>query len=83
MTKVEEVARAIAKIEGYDLPNDMSLPYAPGSRIGKTMSKARAAIEAMREPTIEMRRAGSEAKTSSATAEYRIYAAMIDAALEE
>lgn len=44
---IERVARAIAVAEGFDLPNDMTLPYATGSRIGEAIYKARAAIEAM------------------------------------
>ena len=84
---VERVARAIAEAEGFHLPNDMSLPYAEGSRIGKSMAKARAAIEAMREPTDDMREAFH--KDLGAWLNHAIedddhlWKAMIDAALKE
>lgn len=47
MDLVEKVAREIAKSEGWELPNDMALPYGKGSRIGKTMAIAKIAIEAV------------------------------------
>lgn len=89
MTMVERVARAIAMDGGWELPNDMTLPYTPNSRIGKAMSSARAAIEAMREPTAGMKRAGMVALNSSGvdnvyeTDAPECFTSMIDAALKE
>lgn len=82
MSKVEEVARAIAKTQGFDLPHDMTLPYAAGSRVGKAMAAARAAIEAMREPTRNILTAFVDADTSIEDARVR-WEAAIDAALNE
>jgi len=42
---VETVARKMAEREGWSLPNDLELGYAPGSRVGKTMAAARLAVE--------------------------------------
>lgn len=87
---VEKVARAIAEAEGFQLPNDMSLPYAEGSRIGMSMAKARAAIEAMREPDEGMldaywHQAGESKEMRPRThhSAKRYYQVMIDAALKE
>lgn len=86
MRMIEKVARAIAKSQGFELPNDMSLPYADGSRVGKVMMQSRAAIEAMRQPSEYMEKAAylhddSGAPLSCAYDE--IYTVMIDAALNE
>lgn len=64
---VEEiVARAIATANGWSLPNDLTLPYAEGGRVGQTIAAARAALRALEEagfrvvpvePTFEMCRA--------------------------
>jgi len=86
MDMVERVARAMAKAEGWSLPNDMSLPYAAGSRVGRMMGLARAAIAAMREPTEEMVRAGEKEFIASDVAccmepAEDCWQAMIDAAL--
>lgn len=63
MTKLAEVARAI----------DDAKP-----KLGETFyqARARAAVEAMREPTDAMRQAGYDARVGSVT---RIWQAMIDA----
>lgn len=42
---VENVARKMAEREGWSLPNDLELGYAPGSRVGKTMAAARLAVD--------------------------------------
>ena len=42
---VEAAARAIAKGQGWNLPNDMTLPYGEGSRIGKVIAEARTVLE--------------------------------------
>lgn len=65
---VEEiVARAIATANGWSLPNDLTLPYAEGGRVGQTIAAARAALRALeeagfavvpREPTPEMIESG-------------------------
>jgi len=50
---VEAVARAVSMaMYGYDvIPNDLSLPYADGSRVGLVMRAATAAIAAMPTPS--------------------------------
>lgn len=96
MTMVERVARAICAAEGWSLPNDMSLPYSAGSRVGMNMQKARAAIEAMREPNramVEAASGGFGTEPSFEDAEYphehylqrsrNSFVAAIDAALQE
>lgn len=90
---IERVARAIGKVEGYDLPNDLTLPHTSGSRVGRTLAMARAAIEEMRESTPEMHKAAWEAcdrvnefvAMNDKWADYngRVYRAMISAALNE
>ena len=71
---VERVARAIYAAECWDTA-------APGFY----QHAARAAIEAMREPTLEMRHAGRRVKSSWLVEqeEVEIWQAMIDAAVEK
>jgi len=57
---IERVARAIAKTDGFEMPDDMSPPYADNSRIGKAVARSRAAIEAMRVPTTGMLAAAAQ-----------------------
>lgn len=77
MSKVEEVARAISDNIAAGLPEGISLDYEYA---------ARAAIEAMRDPTEAMRIAG-DAKLCTCTGcdcdESLIYGAMISQALNE
>lgn len=76
MTMVERVARAIARAE------PLCLPWDEISEIQKTLFRtaARAAIEAMREPTEAMVDATFVFANEPAAA---VYNAMIDAALSE
>lgn len=48
MDIVEKVAREIAKSQGWELPNDMTLPYGPGSKVGKVMAIAKIAVDTIR-----------------------------------
>lgn len=83
MNMIDKVARAIANAEGFDLQNDMTLPYSPKSRIGMVMQKACTAIEAMRDPTDAMTSAGVEAWRNHYLSPVTQWRAMIDAALAE
>jgi hypothetical protein len=83
---VERVARAIAGHNGYD-PDDMSGAHNIGGPMWMAfVQEARAAIEAMREPTMDMVVAGTEQWLCEAAMEDRSEAnwrAMIDEALRE
>lgn len=70
-TMIERVARAIY----------VKVPYGYGMTGAETLEYARAAIEAMREPTEAMRDGGNSLGHDEAPATY--YTAMIDTALEE
>lgn len=75
-TMIEKVAKAI--YEAMDLSDSLSLPEAE--------KYARAAIEAMREPTIEMRASYDDAHRRSRTKSgfsISAYRSMIDAAISE
>ena len=83
MNMLEKAARAAAKAQGRDMPNDMTLPYGKGSRIGITMDITRAVLAAIREPSMAQLAAAQAAwlndpEKKSST----IYTAMIDAILK-
>lgn len=75
---VERVAKEMAESAGQRMWQDVSDPNAQDDREW-WMSRARAAIEAMREPTDRMRLAGSFAQDTP----WAIYDAMISAALAD
>lgn len=85
MSVVERVARAIDVADGRDpdAPANIRYPggYPEGVSWKKQIPRARAAIEAMREPTDEMELAGWGAIPSADATD--IWQAMIDAALRE
>ena len=72
---IERVAESQANFDGRKLIN---MPM--GERV-RYRQRARAAIEAMREPTEAMRKAGWE--ETDQRDEYAVWCAMIDAALAE
>ena len=77
MSKIEEVARAIqTRLE--------NLPFSdgPSDDAAQYTELARAAIEAMRDPTVKMVREGNRATTDGRGAE-ESWPVMIDAALNE
>lgn len=76
MTKVEEVAMAICEAEW----GEKSWPLVSNHSRNKAIRHARAAIEAMREPTEEMGRLVREKSGFSDSSMYRRF---IDAALNE
>lgn len=86
MNMIEQVARALARLTlteagqkafDYDV-NYFKAAFAPSEQI-KFLVQAKAAIEAMREPTEEMLKAGD----SSVVYTKDLYQSMIDAALKE
>ncbi len=97
MTKLEEIARAIAKTQGFNLDG-----FNPSTR-QKYMGFALAALKAMREPSKEMVIAGDDEKEWCIDSSYssdadgnrhdytiiasdlpaRVYRAMIDAIIQE
>lgn len=96
-SKLEEVARALAKADGKDPDAPAWIQYPRGNTFGicwrdQYTTKARAALEAMRGPTGEMVVAGNCAAPFDHThpnlilgrnGPEAVFNAMIDAALEE
>lgn len=74
-TMIERVAESQAKFDGRTL---ISMPRFERERY---FERGRAAIEAMREPSVEMMEAGNALPTHSAPSDF--YAAYIEAALEK
>jgi hypothetical protein len=87
MNMIEKVARAIFASEGMVYTDDERMfepfPYDELDEIEQATftHKAKAAIEAMREPTETMLDVGDEAMTSTGFSR-QVYSRMIDAALE-
>lgn len=96
-SKIEEVARAIdpKAFSQFESLRDFCLrsgdeeaealktaEWAHGHDVRQAIEKARAAIEAMREPTLEMINAGEGNVSAPEDVRY-VFAAMIDAALNE
>lgn len=86
-TIIERVARAIYERRGLLKPVEAFPTNAPWAQ--RALEEARAAIEAMREPTEEMERAGLETGefengicVTSASAPGNVWSAMIDEALK-
>lgn len=92
MTMVERVARAICAADGHD-PDGPPIDEYPSAIYPWAVYRnlAKAAIEAMREPSEEMKKAGEHAEISDSYGEYYvsadnaadIFRAMVDAALKE
>lgn len=80
MNMIEKVARAIAGIKEQDGCGSWVF-YGKRYKQQK-MEQAKAALEAMREPTLEMKQKGNRLINSSAKA-HKVFQAMITQALNE
>lgn len=81
MSKVEEVARAIFFRGGEQ--DDKEWKHCQKWKRDEAYEQARAAIEAMREPTPEQTLAGRKTYIVNSEQSNRIYQTMIDAAIQE
>jgi len=91
LNKIEEVARAICRVDLISIAMEDNITLSPNgldAAVNKewprAIPNAKAAIMAMREPTVDMEVAGTEAWTREAAMEDRAkvnYRAMIDYAL--
>lgn len=79
---IERVAKALFLKNNPRLSWEEESRQFPGST-GHFRLSAKIAIEAMREPTAAMRRAGAEAAAPPFASVYAEYEAMIDAALKD